>query len=172
MAPTPAPEAKPQGTCSSVSSTSSTPDGARAGHGPPPRLPVPEDLRLRKPTSASTSSTSQRSPTTPPRPPHYKPFQGHNPKAQTSWGSWSTPPAERTSPNRHQSWTRKGTNTTPTGNKGCPSTTRRRSRCMPTPTSEWTVASGRTSAWGPDGSQTCYSRTSHSERGTRTSRTP
>ena len=31
-------------------------------------------------------------------------------------------------------------------------TTRRQSRCMPTLTSEWMVASERTSAWGPDGS--------------------
>ena len=70
-----------------ASSNSSTPDGARAGHGPPPRLPVPRNRRLRKPTPASTSSTSPRSPTTPPRPPHYKPCLGHIPKAHTSWGS-------------------------------------------------------------------------------------
>ena len=42
------------------SSTSSTPDGARAGHGPPPQLPVPRNRHLRKPTPASTSSTSLR----------------------------------------------------------------------------------------------------------------
>ena len=36
-------------------STSSTPDGARAGHSPPPQLPVPSNRRLRKPTPASTS---------------------------------------------------------------------------------------------------------------------
>ena len=135
-----------------ASSTSSTPDGARAGHGPPPQLPVPRNRHLRKPTPASTSSTSPRSPTTPPRPPHCKPCPGRTPKAQTSWGSWSKPSAERTNPNQHRSWTRRGTNITPTGNGGCPSTTRRRSRYMPIPTSEWMVASGRTSAWGPDGS--------------------
>ena len=33
------------------------PDGARAGHGPPPRLPVPRNRHLRKPAPASTSST-------------------------------------------------------------------------------------------------------------------
>ena len=135
-----------------ASSTSSTPDGARAGHGPPPRLPVQRNRRLRKPTPASTSSTSRRSPTTPPRPPHCKPCPGRTPKAQTSWGSWSKPSAERTNPNQHRSWTRRGTNITPTGNGGYPSTTRRRSRYMPTPTSEWMVASGRTSACSPDGS--------------------
>ena len=134
-----------------ASSTSSTPDGARTGHGPPPQLPVPRNRRLRTPTPASTSSTSPRSPTTPPRPRHYKPCLGHTPKAQTSWGSWSKPSAEQTSPNRHRSWTRRETNTTTTGNEGCPSTTKRRSRCMPSPTLEWTVASGCRSAWGPDG---------------------
>ena len=36
-------------------------------------------------------------------------------------------------PNQHRSWTRRGTNTTPTGNEGRPSTTRHRSRCMPYP---------------------------------------
>ena len=135
-----------------ASLTSSTPDGARAGHGPPPQLPVSRNRHLRKPTPASTSSTSLRSPTTQPRPPHCKPCPGHTPKAQTSWGSWSKPSAERTNPNQHRSWTRRGTNITPTGNGGCPSTTRRRSWCMPTPTLEWMVASERTSAWGPDGS--------------------
>ena len=70
-----------------VSSTSSTPDGARAAHGPPPQVPVPSDRRLRKPTPASTSSTNPQSPTTPPRPPHCKPCPGRTPKAQTSLGS-------------------------------------------------------------------------------------
>ena len=135
-----------------ASSTSSTPDGPRAGHGPPPQLPVPRNRHLRKPAPASTSSTSPRSPTTPPRPPHCKPCPGRTPEAQTSWGSWSKPSAERTNPNQHGSWTRRGTNITPTGNGECPSTTRCRSRCMPTPTSEWMVASGGTSAWGLDGS--------------------
>ena len=63
-----------------ASSTSSTPDGARAGHGPPPGLPVPRNRHLRKPTPASTSSTSPRSPTTPPRPPHCKPCPGPHPE--------------------------------------------------------------------------------------------
>ena len=155
-----------------ASSTSSTPDGAWAGHGPPPQLPVPRNWRLRKPTPASTSLRSPRSPTTPPPPPHYKPCLGHTLKAQTSWGSWRKLSAERTSPKRHRSWTWTETNTTPTPNEGCLSTTRRRSRCMPTPTSEWTVASARTGAWGPDGSSKCYSRTSHSGRRPRTSWTP
>ena len=64
-----------------ASSTSSTPDGTRAGHGPPPQLSVPRNRHLQKPTPASTSSTSLRSPTTPPRPPHCKPCPGHAPKS-------------------------------------------------------------------------------------------
>ena len=54
-----------------VSSTSSTPDGARAGDGPPPRPLVPRRQRQRKPTPASTSST-----TTPPRPPTLQAMPG------------------------------------------------------------------------------------------------
>ena len=33
-----------------------TPDGAWAGHGPPPQLPVPRDRRLRKPARINTLS--------------------------------------------------------------------------------------------------------------------
>ena len=103
-----------------ASSTSSKPDGARTEHGPSPQLPVPRNRRLRKPTPASTSSTSPWSRTTPPRLPHCNLCRGHTPKAQTSWVSWSKPSAERTSPNRHRSWTQRGTNITPTGNRGVP----------------------------------------------------
>ena len=82
---------------------------------PAPTTTGPRKRRLRKPTPASTSSTSPRSPTTPPKPPDYKPCLGHTSKAQTSWDSWSNPSAERTSPNRHRSWTWRGMNIRPTG---------------------------------------------------------
>ena len=134
-----------------VSSTSPTPDEARAGQGPPPQLPVPSNPRLRNLTPASTSSTNPLSPTNTRRPPHCKPRQGRTPKAQTSLGSWSKPSAERTSPNRDRSWTWRGTSITPTGNGGGATTTRRRPRCMPSPTTEWMVASGCKSVWDPDG---------------------
>ena len=147
-----------------VSSTSSTPDGARAGNGPPPQPPVPNSQRPQKPTPASTSSTNPWSPRTPPRPPRCKPCPDHTPRAQTSSGSWNKPYAGETSPNQRQSWTQRGTNTTPTGSEGCSSTTRHQSRYTPTPPSGSTAASERTSAWALDGSSTCYSRTDHSGR--------
>ena len=148
MAPTPAPEAEPQGTRSS------------GLHRPPRRLtgPGPDTAGPQGYRSPETGTCGSPRPHQHPQQAcgHLRPHQGRHTashaRAQTSWGSWSKPSAERTNPNQHRSWTRRGTNITPTGNGGFPSTTRRRSRCLPTLTSEWMVASGRTSAWGPDGS--------------------
>ena len=145
-----------------VSSTSSTHDGARAGDGPPPRPQVPSSQRVQKPTAASTSSTSPRSATTPPRPPHCKQCRRHTLKGADLL--WFLEQALRRAdqPEPAAILDLRGKNTTLTGSERCASTTRHWSHYIPTTASEWTAASGRTNAWGLDGSSTCYSRTSHS----------